>query len=626
VSLNPKQADAVAHRGSPLLVLAGAGTGKTRVITHRIASLTKEGVDPSSILAVTFTNKAAKEMQHRLAGMGVPKGLWIGTFHSIGVRVLRQHGNLLGYSKNFTIYDSDAQEVIIKTLCESVHMGGLKVTYKELHSNISYAKDCGYGPDELHLTPVPEKFLAVTKEVFEKYNAALKKADAMDFSDLLAKTVALCRLGPDAPCGWLLKKFRYVLVDEFQDTNKLQLTLVDFLATKGEMCVVGDDDQSIYAWRGADPTTMVKFAQREGCKVVRLEDNYRSTHSIVHVANTVIAKNATRLGKTLEAHKDGSPVRLSRLPNEREEARYVANRVTKPYSQNAILYRTHMQSRPLEEAFRRAGIPYTIIGGLRFYDRAEIKDVFSYFRLALNPNSDVDLLRVANRPARGIGGKTLAKLKIKTPNSIYTLLEKTTDPKLKQLKAVIDDLHDHRGMPVGSFYDYVIKRTGYRSAIERKLETTSSNTEKEKAERRLENVDELASDISTYVADNPQHKLHQYMDHISLVSSADKETDAGVSFMTVHAAKGLEFPHVFLVGFEDGILPHKNSVNEWELTRDPGPIEEERRLTYVAITRAKERLDITMANFRTKRGRAEPCLPSRYMTEIPTKGVDRHLG
>ncbi len=625
MSLNATQQKAVRHRGSGLLVLAGAGTGKTRVITHRIADLVAEGVSPRAILAVTFTNKAAKEMKERLEKMRVPTardtGPWISTFHATGLRILKLHADELGYEKNFSIYDDDSQLAIVKALLGDTP-GGDKLTPPLVHSYISKAKDAGIAHNELFNSDVPEKLRDMVSSVYKRYDEELRRSNAMDFADLLLNTVKLLRRGSNTPAGWLLHKFQQVLVDEFQDTNKMQMEMVDLLASNGEVCVVGDDDQSIYGWRGARPEGMLDFSKRPGVQLVKLEDNYRSTTAILDCANAVIAKNPKRLGKTLKSFKgSGTQVRLTGVVDERMEADGVASRIIAPrWGDHAVLYRTHAQSRPIEEALRHRAIPYTIVGGLRFYDRFEIKDLIAYFRLATNPRSDVDLIRIANRPTRGVGTKKLGQLKTaaaKAACPMYDVLDETNDPKLLHLREIINELALARELPLPDFYAKMLKMTMYRDALADTVKLSTSTAQREQAQDRLANVDEMANDLLSFATDHPGAKLDEYLEHVALVSSFDKESGPAVSLMTIHAAKGLEFPRVFLVGFEEGILPHNNSIDAMEMRRDPTPLEEERRLAYVAITRAMDQLEIFIAQRRTRAGRWENMVPSRFARDLP---------
>jgi DNA helicase-2/ATP-dependent DNA helicase PcrA len=625
MSLNDTQQRAVRHRGSGLLVLAGAGTGKTRVITHRIADIVASGVSPRAILAVTFTNKAAREMKARLEKLHVPTardmGPWIGTFHATGLRILKLHADQLGYAPGFSIYDDDSQLAIVKALLGDTP-GGDKLTPPLVHSYIGKAKDAGIGHAELHESDVPEKLRNLVGDVYRRYDIELRRSNAMDFADLLLNTVKLLRRGSDSPIGWLLRKFEQVLVDEFQDTNKMQMEMVDLLATNGETCVVGDDDQAIYGWRGADPSGMLRFAKRPGVALVKLEDNYRSTSAILECANAVITKNPARLGKTLRSFKGaGTQVHLSLVADERMEAEHVAARIVAPkWGDHAVLYRTHAQSRPIEEALRRRAIPYTIVGGLRFYDRYEIKDLMAYFRLAANPRSDVDLIRIANRPARGMGNKKLGLLKTQAAKAecpMYDVLDHTTDPKLLHLREIVNGLVDARSLPLPDFYTQVLRLTFYRDALADTIKLSTSTVQREQAQGRLENVDELANDVASFAQDHPGATLDEYLEHVALVSSFDKESDPSVSLMSIHAAKGLEFPRVFLVGFEEGLLPHVNSIDVYETTQDSRPLEEERRLAYVAITRAMDQLEITVAQRRQRQGRTETMMPSRFARDLP---------
>lgn len=635
MSLNETQLGVVCQRGSNLLVLAGAGTGKTRVITHRIASLVKDGLDPRNILAVTFTNKAAKEMRTRLEKMGVSMdwmtGPWLGTFHSIGLRILKLHALDLGYTKDFSIYDEDAVEAIIKTLVADVR-GADKLSPGLVRTWISGAKDSGMDSTGLAEYGLPPRVIGPVSEVFKRYTAELKRANAMDFADLLGNTVRLLRMGDTGPAAWVLRKFKQVLVDEFQDTNRLQMTMVDLISAHSELCVVGDDDQTLYSWRNADPAGMMRFSQRPGVVTIKLETNYRSTGPIIDCANAVIAKNVGRLGKVLQSQRgSGEPVRVTRLLDEKEEATHVASRISGPqWGDHAILYRTHAQSRTLEEALRLRGIPYTIVGGLRFYDRSVIKDMFSYYRLGANPKSDVDLIRIANRPARGIGAKTMGVLKTSATKqglSMYEALLKSTDPKLGRLRDLLNTIIAATSQPLPDFHKTVLQASQYRVALEDTARTSSSASQKEMAISAIENVDELTNDIASYVAEHPRASLATYLEHVALVSSFDRETGPAVSLMTVHAAKGLEFPRVFLVGCEEGILPHANALQAFEVDRNTGPLEEERRVFYVAVTRAMDRLEMTLTHRRTKTGKSEQAMPSRFLRDLPkgrlvAKGMD----
>ena len=902
MSLNKEQARAVKHRGGGLLVLAGAGTGKTRVITHRIADLVNDGVEERRILAVTFTNKAAREMRERLSKMGVSEDVWIGTFHSTGLRMLRMHCELVGYKKNFTIYDDGSQKALVKALLADANTRGLKVTDSLVHHYIQQMKGKDQGPDavEHDNSIVPKPLQKLVKEVYRRYEEALKRSNAMDFADLLINTTRLLRNAEGTEAEWLLRRFKHVLVDEFQDTNAIQMEMVDLLAKRGEICVVGDDDQcqppgtmvmtpegetpienlcegdlvvswdrpnkelrtkgrkvlatasryyrgelhevsiegastrttpnhkflvrwadredlgvtvvylmyrkdlgyrvgwcqlhradgafhfgqrmklekaeagwvlgvfrdrseasvyesvvavkygiptvtfeipqggrtaslyteegvrrifaaadpgsgsrclrdhelwedlpfwpppddgkrhtvfqchaanllpgimmvpskesrggwervtravtehyegavhslevdkdgtyvadgvvthnSIYGWRGANPDGMMDFNARPGVELVKLEENYRCTSSILDCANAVIANNGKRLGKTLRANKEGDLVRVSLFSDDRAEANAVAKSIKPAWGDHAILYRTHAQSRPLEEALRLHGIPYVIVGGLRFYDRSEIKDVLAYFRLAINPKADMDLLRVANVPARGMGPKKMGALKTFSAQKglcMFDALKEVNDDKADNLRQVLLNLAKakHSAFTLLDFFDSVMGITGYRASLEKTVHKSKSMVQREKAQQKLDNVNELANDLTEYTARHPGATVEDYMEHVALVSSFDKESGPAVSLMTIHASKGLEFPHIHLVGFEEKILPHFNSMKEEEKGKMK-EIEEERRLTYVAITRAKDQLDITMARIRSKAGRPERALPSRFLAELP-KGRYRTLG
>jgi DNA helicase-2/ATP-dependent DNA helicase PcrA len=618
-------------------VLAGAGTGKTRVITHRIVDLVKEGIDPKRILAVTFTNKAAKEMRHRLGKMGIEEGSWISTFHATGLRILRMHADQVGYEKNFTIYDDDAQKNLVKALLADVDTGRLKIVPGLVHSYIGDLKGNDIGWQDIAKSTISPVLQPVVQEVYRKYEEALLRSNAMDFADLLVNTVKLLRRGQDTPQGWLLRRFAYVLVDEFQDTNAIQMEMIDLLATDGEICVVGDDDQSIYGWRGADPKGMMRFAKRPGTELVKLEENYRCTAPILDCANALIANNSGRIGKTLRANKQGCLVRVSRVMDERAEARHLAQTIQKRpvFGDYAVLYRTHAQSRAIEEAFRHAAVPYTIIGGLRFYDRAEIKDLLAFFRLAVNPKADMDLLRVANKPTRGMGAKKMGQLKMaaaKHRKTMYETLKDSTEPAHQNLYEMLTKLRKARHGALGllDFYDAVLNITEYRSALVNTVASSKSKAQQEKAQARMENVDELATDCSTYADQHPGATVDDYLEHVALVSSVDKDAGPVVSLMTIHAAKGLEFPHVFLVGFEEKLLPHVNSIKATEkaklegtYSKEDDPIEEERRLAYVAITRAKDELDITLTDTRQIGAKWESMTPSRFFAELPAARLQK---
>jgi DNA helicase-2/ATP-dependent DNA helicase PcrA len=625
--LNPAQKDAVFDRNTGLLVLAGAGTGKTRVITTRISELVKEGVEEKRILAVTFTNKAAKEMRVRLREFEVGEDVWVGTFHSIGLRVLKMHGKLLGYSRNFSIYDDDDQKALIKALLATVDTKGKTLNEGLLHYYIQQCKGRGItSKDTSRLEEVvPKSICEIVREVYGAYDYSLLKSNAMDYGDLLLRSVELLEKAEGTPASWLRERFQHVLVDEFQDTNPLQMRMADLLATKGSLCVVGDDDQSIYAWRGADPTGMQKFANRPNVRVIKLEENYRCTAKILACANAVIAQNKGRLGKVLVAHKEGDAVSVRRFTTDTDEARHVARSVRGPFEKNAVLYRTHAQSRVLEEAFRAQGIPYTIIGGLKFYDRAEVKDMLSFFRLAVNPKSDVDLLRVANKPPRGMGPKRMGILKTAASErgvSVYEILKEDADPTAQALYKLLLKLNEarHDCLSVSEFYDEVLRLTGYRSHLVNVASTSKSEARKEQARIQIENIDEVGTDLVEF-ARTRRGTVEDYLEHVALVSTFDKEAGAAVSFMTIHASKGLEFDRVFVVGCGEGLLPHENSLKD-ELKK-PHLVEEERRLMYVAITRAREHLELTVPKMRQKQKKWHDVEPSRFLDELDSRAILR---
>lgn len=635
MDLNEQQRRAVLHRGSGLLVLAGAGSGKTRVITARVRSVVDEGVPAKNILAVTFTNKAAKEMRERLHALGVPDDIWVGTFHSIGSRVLRMHHRSAGVSQNFTIYDSDAQKNLVKAILADTRGGDRQREGYVLHV-LGQLKGQGVLPHEVgdhHLEDVPAPAKRIVREVYARYETALSRSDAVDFSDLLLKTVLLLRRAnadEQHPARHLVTRFQHVLVDEFQDTNKIQMEMADLFATRGELCVVGDDDQAIYEWRGAYPDGMQEFSRRPGVLTVKLEDCYRCTAPVLRCANQLISRNQHRLGKTLRPHKDGPLVTVHRHHDERAEARRVALEISAPYDRHAVLYRTHAQSRPIEEAFRRASIPYTVVGGLRFYDRAEIKDVLSFYRLALNPNSDADLLRVANKPARGMGPKRMGQLKT-TANqarasmfqALQGLARDGKDKPASRLHELLVKLHNsaQSSLSLLEFHDDVMRLTGLRRHHEDLANDPKATVKiRERHQRAVENIDELASDVSQF--QRPGSTVERYVEHVSLVSSHDEEHGPSVPLMTMHASKGLEFEHVHIVGMEEGILPHKNSLAA-ERDGNPDAASEERRLAYVAVTRSQTSLTIHHCQFRSDAGRTSSRTPSRFLDDLPDDAVSR---
>ncbi|HXM38511.1 MAG TPA: UvrD-helicase domain-containing protein [Gemmatimonadales bacterium] len=639
--LNAAQQAAVEHPGGPLLVLAGAGSGKTRVLTARIAQLIKvQGVSPQRILAVTFTNKAAGEMRSRVAALlgADPRGLWIGTFHSVSARLLRREAPLLGFGPNFTIYDEDDSQALVKRLLEERSLSPKAYPPRALHGIISAAKNRMLLPEELG-AQADSPLTRVAADVYAALGPALKQANAMDFDDLLLHPLTLFREHPERLAYWQ-DRFQHVLVDEFQDTNAAQYLLVKQIARHhGNLCVVGDDDQAIYGWRGADVRNMLTFQNDfPGTTVIKLEQNYRSTQVILDAANGVIAENTSRLGKTLfTAQPGGAPVVLLAAADERDEAEWLATEFARraadedvPYEGMAILYRTNAQSRPLEEAFRFRGIPYRLIGAVSFYERREVKDLLAYLRLITNPADDGAFIRVVNVPRRGIGEASLALLAQAATTWRKPLLETARGaarvaelrPNVREgfagVAGLIDRLRDAVGQSdPATVLEAILVATGYEQYL---AEEGAEGME------RLENVRELIAGAAAWAevqdADAGSESeggspVERYLTQAALITAVDEARDAaGVTLLTAHMAKGLEWPVVAVAGLEDGLFPLSRAVGE------PGGVEEERRLCYVGLTRARERLYLSWARTRYRNGRLELAEPSRFLAALPPHVVD----
>ncbi|HZT57236.1 MAG TPA: UvrD-helicase domain-containing protein [Pyrinomonadaceae bacterium] len=631
-TLNERQREAVLATEGPLLILAGAGSGKTRVITVRIAYLISERhVPPHNILAVTFTNKAAQEMRERvtrlLGGQKLESAPLVSTFHSLCVRMLRRDIEKLeeGYTRAFTIYDQDDSVRVVKSCVKDLGYDDQRLGARQVQSAISHAKNSGLDADSFaaRVESHDEKRAAIAR-VFRLYEERLVNNNALDFDDLLIKAVRLLRKREDVRAHYN-ERFRYILVDEYQDTNALQFALINFLTQKQQnICVVGDDSQSIYGWRGADITNILSFEQHyPNAKIIRLEQNYRSTQNILNAADAVIKHNVARKDKTLwTANPAGSPIRYYQALDAETEARFVAAKIEEhrradPKTRAAILYRTNAQSRLFEEAMRRAGIPYNIVGGFSFYERAEVRDIVSYLKLALNPHDSVALLRVVNTPPRGLGKQTLDELDRRAKDYGVSLWETigivTNDPAgfnpravaaLKKFQAVVAGLVERAQKESASeVVKAAILDTGYADAL--KAENT------EEAEGRLENLQELVNAAVDYDAEEGAG-LRDFIDAAALVSDTDQyRGDAPVTLMTMHSAKGLEFPVVFIVGMEDGLFPHSRSAT------DPQELEEERRLAYVAITRAEKFLYVSHAMRRRVYGEELASEPSQFLNEMP---------
>ena len=669
--LNPEQRQAVMTIDGPLLLLAGAGSGKTTVLINRIANLIRYGVasesdtvpdgateadlavleagasdearrlaaldpvQPWRILAITFTNKAADELKTRLERTVGPAAadIWAQTFHSACVRILRRDADRLGFTKSFTIYDTTDSQNVVKHILKDFNLDEKLYPYRYILSVISKAKDEMLSPDAFMEQAKKSYDVRRTKiaEVYAEYARRLRDADAMDFDDLILNTVQLLQEYEDVR-AFYQRKFRYVLVDEYQDTNHLQYLLARTLAGGYEnICVVGDDDQSIYRFRGATIRNILEFEKDyPSARVIKLEQNYRSTGHILSAANAVIRNNLTRKGKTLWTAKDkGDRIQLHVAPNENEEAQYVADRILEafsqgtPWSENAVLYRMNAQSNQLEYAFKRRGIPYRVYGGTKFFDRAEVKDVLAYLCVIANPSDELRLRRIINVPVRGIGQTSVekcAELAARDGKTLYAVLQTAEQypelqraaGKLKDFAAMIDALRDmSAGAPLDAVYDALMERSGYIRALQ--VKETPEN------ESRIENVKELKSNILSYIKDTGDSSLNGFLDEVALytdLDSLDRDADC-VVMMTIHSAKGLEFCNVYLPGMEEGIFPGLKAIGEQE------EMEEERRLCYVAITRAMRRLFVTCAQQRMLFGRTSTNRVSRFVEEIPDGDLDR---
>lgn len=623
--LNTPQREAVTAPDGPLLILAGAGSGKTRVLTHRIAYLLREcGVSPFSILAITFTNKAAGEMRERLQKLCGHDAdfMWIKTFHSACLAILRTNAEYLGYKPGFNIYDDTDQKTVVKSCLKRLNIDEERISFKTCLAVISDAKNKMIFPEGFFDAYGNDYLKAMYQRVYEEYQRTLRANNAMDFDDLIMLTVKLLKEFKDVR-SYYQNKFRYILVDEYQDTNHAQYQLVSLLGSEHRnIYVVGDDDQSIYKFRGADIRNILEFEKEfPEANIIRLEQNYRSTQNILDAANGVIANNMARKGKRLwTAEGKGTPIQLYRADNEYDEADFIAGKITElrkvhALSDMAVLFRTNNQSRALEERFRAAGIPHRLLSGLRFYDRKEIKDIMAYLRVIVNPDDDISLKRSINEPKRGIGKATLDKAELLAEEkglSLYEVIINCADLlgrsglKMREYAALIEELRALADtMPLGDFVEKVIKKTGYYAAL-----TLADDIE---AQSRLDNLGELVSGAKSFEESEESPTLQGYVDSISLISDIDNydEEDEGVVLMTIHMAKGLEFPVVFIAGCEDGLFPSERSKYE------EGGMEEERRLAYVAITRAKTLLYMSYAAQRRVFGKTEYHKPSAFIAEIP---------
>ena len=632
--LNKEQQQAVQHTEGPLLILAGAGSGKTKVLTVRIAHLLAQGVNPYEILAITFTNKAAKEMKSRVEGLvgDVANRIWLSTFHSFCAKFLRfELDNFLGYNSNFTIYDTSDSQAVIKAALKALNLddkyypvGAMIVAISDAKNKLLFASDFRKQARDFYQQKVAD--------VYEYYERELRKNNALDFDDLLLVAVKLLQSN-EAVLDKYSKRFRYVMIDEYQDTNHAQYLLAKLLASHWKnIAVVGDADQSIYAWRGADIQNILDFEKDyPNCTSIKLEQNYRSTKIILDAANAVIENNEGRPKKNLWTDKtEGAKIQHFTAQSEHEEAAFIGDTIAKkhdihgvPYGDMAILYRTNAQSRVLEEALIKRALPYIMVGGTKFYDRKEIKDVLAYLRVLYNPFDDLSLLRIINVPKRSIGATTVAKLQdyarangtslfmtLTQLHLVYSIKGKTKE-KLEEFGILIFTLvAEMEDRTVLDILESILDRTGYLAQLE---ESTDPQDQ-----ARAENIGELLSVAKDFQDTNPSGTVEDFLEQVALVNDVDffEQEESKVTLMTLHAAKGLEFPIVFLGGLEEGLFPHSRTL------MNPEEIEEERRLAYVGITRAEKELYISNATTRTVFGRTSSYLPSRFIDEIPEELVD----
>lgn len=634
--LNPQQQNAVKATDGPLLIMAGAGSGKTRVLTHRIAYLMVEkGVNPYNILAITFTNKAAREMRERIQNMmgGAADQIWISTFHSMCVRILRRDIDRIGFNRNFTILDSTDQQSVIKNILKEKNLDPKKFDPRAILGSISSAKNELITPEEYAKT-AGDYFQQVISDVYTDYQKRLRKNHALDFDDLIMLTIQLFNRVPEV-LEYYQRKFQYIHVDEYQDTNRAQYMLVKLLANRfRNLCVVGDSDQSIYRWRGADIANILSFEKDySNAKVILLEQNYRSTQRILNAANGVIAKNMNRKAKNLwTENPEGSKINYFRADSEQGEGQFVVSKIkeiknaeNRNLSDFAILYRTNAQSRVMEEMLLKSNIEYSIVGGIKFYDRKEIKDILAYLRLIANPDDDISLQRVINVPKRGIGSGSIDKIANFAAMHDMTMFEALESieliglsPKITKSASEFRDLVKNytqmqEYLSVTELVEEILDKSGYREMLkaEKSIE----------AQSRLENLDEFLSVTKNFEDGSEDKSLVAFLTDLALVADIDKLDDDGekadaVVLMTLHSAKGLEFPIVFLMGMEEGVFPHSRSLME------EAEMEEERRLAYVGITRAEKELYITNAQMRTLFGRTNMNPPSRFIKEIPENLIE----
>lgn len=638
-NMNSEQSEAVRTTEGPLLIMAGAGSGKTRVLTHRIAYLLDEkDVSPYNILAITFTNKAAKEMNARVEHLVGEEAqvIWMSTFHSMCVRILRRDADRIGIERNFTIIDPTDQKSVIKDVLKSENIDSKRFEPRMFIGAISNLKNELKTPEDAQ-KEANDFHSQMVATVYKGYQRQLSRNEALDFDDLIMTTINLFERVPET-LEYYQNKFQYIHVDEYQDTNKAQYTLVKLLANKFKnLCVVGDSDQSIYGWRGADIQNILSFEEDyPEAKTIFLEQNYRSTKNILNAANEVIKHNSERKPKGLwTANSGGDKIQYYEAMTERDEAEYVVKEIMKhqrsgkKYSEMAILYRTNAQSRVLEETFMKSNIPYTMVGGQKFYDRKEIKDLLSYLRVIANSNDDISLQRIINVPKRGIGPSSVEKIQtyaLQNNISMFDALaevdflglsKKVTQECISFYEMIQNLIKEQEFLEISEIVDEVLQKSGYRDMLDREQSIESRS--------RLENLDEFMSVPKDYEENTPleEQSLINFLTDLSLVADIDEaDTQNGVTLMTMHSAKGLEFPIVFIMGMEESLFPHIRAIK----SEDDHEMEEERRICYVAITRAEELLYITNATTRMLFGRSQSNMPSRFLKEIPEDLLDSHTG
>ena len=631
--LNDKQYEAVVNTEGPVLVIAGAGSGKTKVLTHKIAYLIQEkNILQWNILAITFTNKAANEMKERIALLvgESAKDIWMGTFHSICVRILRKHIDKIGYDSSFIIFDTSDQKSLVKKCLKELQIDDKQFSEKAVQAEISNAKNDMLEPDQYAVKAHGDFRREKIAHVYELYQKRLKENNAIDFDDIINFTIKIFNENPEI-LNYYSSKFKYILVDEYQDTNKSQFTLVKMLAEVNQnITVVGDNDQGIYSFRGADISNILNFEKDfKGTKIIKLEQNYRCTGNILKTANEIIKNNETKYEKKLWTENvEGNLPKAYLADNEYDEASYVVEQISRlkkeenyEYSNFAVLYRMNTQSRAIEDILRREAIPYKMVGGLKFYERKEIKDLISYLRLIQNPLDNLSLTRIINEPKRGIGKTSLDKiteLSVVEGTSMYEIIKDADKYGLNKVylnsREFVNFIEDARQkkdeMSISELVKYTLKKSGYMKALE--------DEKTIEAENRIENLEEFLTVAMEFEKEEAEPNLQNFLEGMTLSSDIDnlEETEDAVTLMTLHSAKGLEFPVVFLVGMEEGIFPGFRSIGE------PAEIEEERRLCYVGVTRAKENLFLTCSKMRTMFGSTSCNLPSRFLEEIPEELLD----